>query len=117
MNIEAMTEIILGAQNFADNANVDKESLSALFQTFDTDDNGLIDTLEFLAALALVSGLFDSVDFFSMKFFCLSNQFCCRSTCNKCSLLNCSTFQLFLSNGLHADIPGHYHYCSICCYS
>ena len=64
MNIEAMTEIILGAQNFADNANVDKESLSALFQTFDTDDNGLIDTLEFLAALALVSGLFDSVDFF-----------------------------------------------------
>ena len=79
MNIESMTEIILGAQNFANNANVDKASLSALFQTFDTDNNGLIDTLEFLAALALVSGLLASMDFFSIVLICLPNKFYCKS--------------------------------------
>ena len=81
MNVESMTEIILGAQNFANNANVDKASLSALFQTFDTDNNGLIDTLEFLAALALVSGLLASMDFFSIVLICLPNIAINESSC------------------------------------
>lgn len=69
MDIDAMTEVILGAQNFGSNTNVDKPSLKALFQTFDTDNNGLIDTLEFLATLAIISGMFHS----SQKSFDLLN--------------------------------------------
>ena len=43
------------------NLGVSDESVTQLFEAFDTDSNGLVDTLEWLVAIALVSGM-DVVD-------------------------------------------------------
>ena len=61
MDLDGMTRIIISAQNFHQNANIDEKSLSVLFNAFDTDNNGLIDTLEFLTTLAITSGM-DVID-------------------------------------------------------
>ena len=56
LNFQGLLRIIENAQNIQNNVEITEESVNALFQTFDTDKNDLIDTLELLASLALVSG-------------------------------------------------------------
>lgn len=56
MDEEEFCKIFHGAQNFCVYAVIDAKALHDLFLVFDTDCNGLIDTLEFLTTLAVVSG-------------------------------------------------------------
>ena len=56
MNEEEFCRIFHEAQNFSIYADIDTKALHDLFLVFDTDCNGLIDTLEFLSTLAVVSG-------------------------------------------------------------
>ena len=57
MDEEEFCKIFHGAQNFSNYADISAKALHDLFLVFDTDCNGLIDTLEFLATLAVVSGI------------------------------------------------------------
>ena len=54
LNVESMKEIVMNAQY---NTGTDESVIVALFDCFDTDLNGLIDTLEWLVSIALVSGM------------------------------------------------------------
>jgi Ca2+-binding EF-hand superfamily protein len=58
MNESEFKNIVRGAQNFSKYAAVDDESLHSFFLVLDSDENGLIDSLEFLAVIALISGIF-----------------------------------------------------------
>ena len=57
MDESAFKNIVRGAQNFSNYAAVDDESLQSFFLVLDTDENGLIDSLEFLSVIALISGI------------------------------------------------------------
>ena len=54
LNVESMKEIVMNAQY---STSTDESAIVGLFDCFDTDLNGLIDTLEWLVSIALVSGM------------------------------------------------------------
>jgi hypothetical protein len=58
MNEAEYLMIIKGAQNFSHFVDVDDNTLHFFFVLMDTDQNGLIDTLELLTTVALISGAF-----------------------------------------------------------
>lgn len=58
MNEAEYLMIIKGAQNISNFVDVDDNTLHFFFVLMDTDQNGLIDTLELLTTLALISGAF-----------------------------------------------------------
>lgn len=62
MNEIEFKNIVHGAQNFSNYAAVDDETLHNFFLVLDTDKNGLIDSLEFLSVIALVSGTYTSAE-------------------------------------------------------
>ena len=61
MNESDFKSIVRGAQNFSKYAAVDEKSLHSFFLVLDSDENGLIDSLEFLAVIALISGIFAQI--------------------------------------------------------
>ena len=61
VDYDQVEEIFSNAPYMVNSIGYTEEDLKTLFQVFDTDNNGLIDALELLITLALVSGM-DVVD-------------------------------------------------------
>lgn len=61
LDYEMFKQIFDGAEYMKEEVGFTDESIEKLFKLFDTDENGLIDSLEFLIALALASGM-DTID-------------------------------------------------------
>ena len=61
LDYELFKQVFDGADYMKEQIGFTEESISKLFNLFDTDENGLIDSLEFLIAMALSSGM-DTID-------------------------------------------------------
>jgi Ca2+-binding EF-hand superfamily protein len=67
LNSEQFIALFMESSYLRQKYNFSDDQLRALFETFDTDQNGLIDALEFLITVALLSG--KSFPFFSNNSF------------------------------------------------
>lgn len=61
LDFELFKQVFEGAEYMKEEIGFTEDSIEKLFKLFDTDENGLIDSLEFLIAMALSSGM-DTID-------------------------------------------------------
>lgn len=61
LDFELFKQVFDGAEYMKEDIGFTEESIESLFKLFDTDENGLIDSLEFLITMALSSGM-DTID-------------------------------------------------------
>jgi hypothetical protein len=66
------------AEYIRKNYNFSEEKLTALFNSFDTDQNGLIDALEAIVAIGLLSGIVVSYRILSFSHYVVVRHGCCR---------------------------------------
>jgi hypothetical protein len=65
LNVDEFKSIFFGANFITKNYRYSEQQVGELFKLFDTDSNGLIDAMEMLITIALMSGFFFSNCFFS----------------------------------------------------
>ena len=68
VNLDQFCALFKGAAYLRDNYKYTDDQLRSLFKTFDTDANGLIDVLEMVITLALVSGMYEDTAFIALEF-------------------------------------------------